>query len=275
MYAGSRCARRRLLRRLFGSLCLAARNGWAGSEIYLGRLDRDLRPVGEPWRLDLYHAREANYGREDPRLFMYGGRVHVSYIGVVGGHTILHTSQLYARLDRDLRVERIWTPNVPERKAWEKNWAFFDAGDGLRAVYTIAPDRVVGIDGDRALTLHNEPGPPWSGGEPRGGAPPVRVGDEFWHFFHDRIQGQRALVYRTGLYAFDARPPYRPLRVIPEPIMVADEASRPGDQYAAVMFTCGAVRAGQWWILSSGIHDRWMALDRFRHEDLERKLVAI
>src|SRR5204863_5209365 len=102
-----------------GGYLLAARNGWAGSEIWLGRLDRDFRPVAPPWQLELYHGREANYGREDPRLFLHQGRVHVAYIGVVGGHAIRHTSWLYARLDAELKVQRLWYPHYPGRCEWE------------------------------------------------------------------------------------------------------------------------------------------------------------
>lgn len=261
----------------------AARNGWKGSDVLIGRLDARFRPVGPPRKLDLHHPIEAAFGREDPRLFWHDGRVHVSYIGVTGTSQgqIRHTSQLYARLSPTLDVEAVFSPAYAARKAWEKNWAFFSrpiAGKpGLLAVYSIAPHHcILKLDGERA-SVYSEAtwSPRWKGGEMRGGSPPVRVGDEYWHFFHDRVRGQGHFVYRTGLYTFDAAPPFRPRRILPVPILTADESTKPGEQYAAVVFCCGAVRRGDWWYLSHGIHDRWSEIHRFRHEDLDARLTGV
>lgn len=255
---------------------LAARNGWAGSEIYLGKLDREFRPVGSPIRLDLYRQGEANYGREDPRLFYHDGRVHIAYAGVVGGHSIRHTNVCYARLSTDLSVEETFAPHYVPRNKWEKNWSFFSQEDVLYAVYGISPHVVLRIDGGSATKAYEtENALPWAGGERRGGASPVLVGDEYWGFFHDRIKGPDGkYVYRTGVYTFDASPPFAPRRHVPAPIMTADLHDKPADQYAHVVFTCGAVLAGGEWVLSSGRHDRWMTLDKFSHSELEKKMVT-
>ena len=209
----------------------AFRNGWAGSEIYLIRLDKDFKPYGSAWKLELHH-REANYGREDPRLFMHQGKVHVSFIGVVGGRRIRHTSQLYARLGDDLRVERVFYPHYEKRNGWEKNFGFFSFEDQLYASYSTT----------RAEMVYNTPFPaPWSGGEMRGGAAPVRVGDEFWCFGHDRIQKNGVWTYRALLWTFQARPPFRISRYVPYALLTADVSTKPASQYASVIFPCGAV----------------------------------
>ena len=84
----------------------------------------------------------------------------------------------------------------------------------------------------------------WEGGEIRGGACPVRVGDELWCFTHDRIYDGH-LLYRTGLVALDGRPPFAVRRMIPEPILVAaDRGTKPVLQYASVVFAGGAARGG-------------------------------
>lgn len=256
-----------------GGYLLAYRDGWAGSEIHLIRLGTDFSPAGEPWRLHLRHN-QASYGREDPRLFMHNGRLHIAYIGVVG--RIIHTSVLYAQLTEDCSaVEQLWYPHLPSRQSWEKNWGFFSHGGELFAIYSVAPHRILRVVDAVPAFAHETPCPvPWQGGVPRGGAAPVLVGDEWWHFFHDRTEnGLR--VYRTGLYTFENKPPFRIKRYIPEPILTADATTRPSDQYAAVVFTCGAVKRGGDWILSSGIHDRWTELTKFSHVDLESKLVSV
>lgn len=253
-----------------------ARNGWAGSDIYLGRLDKDFNPVGTPWKLELFHGREANYGREDPRLFVFRGRVHVAYVGVVGGHSILHTSMLYARLNADLRVEQVYYPQLKNRRAWEKNWAFFEHSGNLYAVYTIVPHVILRLDGENCERVHESPSfAPWQGGELRGGASPVRVGDEYWHFCHDRIEDRGHRIYRTALVTFNAEPPFALRRWIPDPILHADRGSRPPDQYASVVWTAGAVRAGDDWILANGVHDRTSELVKIPHASLRDRLLRI
>jgi len=248
---------------------MAYRDGWAGSEIHLVRLDAACNPVGNSWKLHLRHSK-ANYGREDPRLFMHNGRVHVAYAGVVGRP--LHTNVLYARLAEDLTVEQVSFPMLKGRNRWEKNWSFFSSGGELFAVYAVAPHRIIRVDGSHAEFVYESPTRiTWHGGEMRGGASPVLVGDEWWHFFHDRIDTGGMATYRTGLYTFSAKPPFAPLRYLPDPLMVANAASRPHDQYCNVVFTCGAAQAGNGWILSSGIHDRWTELQRF--DNLEQKLI--
>jgi FkbM family methyltransferase len=248
---------------------LAWRHGWAGSEIYVSTLDSEFRETGEPVKLDLFHKTSANYGREDPRLFLFRGQLHVAFIGVMGNRRagrVHYTNVLYARLGDGFQVEQIFAPVYPKRNKWEKNWSFFEHDDQLYAVYSIAPHRVLRIDGERAEMAFETPcSAKWSSGEPRGGTSPVLVGNEFWHFFHSRSQRGRLRVYDMGLYTFEAKPPFTIKRFTPSPIDVADPANKPRDQYAAVVFPCGAVWDGTNWTVSMGIHDRWTELRKFSH----------
>lgn len=251
----------------------AARNGWAGSEIYLGRLTADLQPVGEPMRLKLRH-REAAYGREDPRLFRFRGKAHVAFVGVTVSQRAMRTSVLYARLGDGGNVEKVFYPRIVGRKAWEKNISFFEHDGQLYAVYYTHPrHRILKVDENETSWAHETPsGIAWHGGEIRGGASPVRAGGEYWHFFHDRVGRKGKQCYRTGLVAFEAAPPFRVTRYIPEPILIADAATNK-DNYADVVFPCGAVHDGGRWLLSHGQHDRFCTIDAFDHASLERRLV--
>jgi FkbM family methyltransferase len=251
---------------------LAWRNGWAGSEIYLSELNRAFKPTGRHQRLHLWHQ-QATYGREDPRLFMFRGQVHIMFIGVMGyAGRVSHTNVLYARLRNDLSVDQIFFPHYPQRNAWEKNWQFFEHGGELYAVYSIAPHRILKIKDNSATLVHETPTRvPWTGGELRGGASPVRVGDEWYCFFHDRLDPQR--LYRAGLYTFAAEPPFHVRRIIKSPILVADPVTRPADQYCPVVFPGGAVLDGDRWVVACGIHDRWAELHAFDRAGLESKSV--
>ncbi len=259
----------------------AYRHGWEDCQIYLGRLDAELNPVGEPWPLDLSHPVEATLGREDPRVFLYQRQIHVSFTGFKGHDRRgrLQTSVLYARLGPDLRVAEVHYPHYPGRAVpMEKNWAFFEHDGGLCCVYSIRPHRVLRVEGDRAELAHESLGKiPWWGGEPHGGTPPVRVGDEFWHFFHDRTGAHDPHYYRMGVYAFEARPPFRVTRCSPEPILVADRATNRGPErnYIAVLFPAGAVREENGWLVSAGVHDRWTEFHRFSDETLAGQMIQV
>lgn len=255
------------------------RDGWAGSDVWAWRLDAGFRPTGRGRRLDLTHW-AAGYGREDPQLFEYGGRLFVAFVGVQGAEgRVLRTNVLFAELRDDLTAGPVYAPRAPgvDPRRWEKNWGFFESDGALYAVYSIAPHRVLRVRGNSAEWAAG-PLPnrlPWGGGERRGGAPPVRVGDELWTFFHDRVDrpGRKPL-YRMGLIANDAAFPFLPRRHVPGPILAADPNTNPNN-YCDCLFPRGAVRVGPDWVVASGEHDRWTALHAFPHADLERRLVGV
>lgn len=253
----------------------ACRNGWAGSEIWVGNLDHNLYPQGRPEKLGLLWP-EANIGREDPRLFWYQGRPHVAYIGFAGRNGVMkRTHQLYARLSQDgFHVEKIFCPTIGGRRAWEKNHGYFEHGGELYAVYTISPHKVLRVVEGETSVASEVPFPgKWRGGFMSGGAPPVLVGNEFWNFFHDRVEAGRR-VYRMGLYTFSADPPFEPKRWMPDPILSADEPqfSVPHDNYCDVVFPCGAALVDGSWLISMGVHDRWSEIHRLSHSELEGRL---
>lgn len=252
---------------------MAFRNGWAGSEVYVIPFSKELKPVGDAIKLDLFHPSRAHYGREDPRLFYYRGKLHVAYIGVEGKYG--PTSVLYARLSDDLKVEAKYYPHYANRNSWEKNWQFFEGLDeNLYAVYSFAPHKILRVDGERTeLVYETTTRAEWNlRTEIRGGASPVRVGDEWWSFFHTRVEHNSNRVYVAGLYTFDVNPPFRVRRIISDPILWANTNNKPSDQYAHVIFPCGAVRQEDKWILCCGVHDRWTELHEFSHADLESRL---
>lgn len=253
----------------------AFRNGWAGSEIFLCELTKDFAAIdGSLRRLRLFRESVSNYGREDPRLFWFRGRLHVMFTGVSGNFSPTHVC--YARLRENLTVEKIYAPHYERRRGWEKNWQFFEHEEELYAVYTIAPHRVLKIDGDQATEAYlTQDAVPWAAGEMRGGAPPVHIGDEWWSFFHSSLEPGGKKTYYTGAYAFEARPPFRITRITREPILVGDWNVKPPDQYCAVVFAGGAVRVGDRWIVAHGMYDRWCELHSWNAAAIEAKMAAV
>lgn len=254
----------------------AARNKWWESDILIGRLDADFRPIGTARRLDLGHA-HADTAREDPRLFRHQGQPHVAFTGVAKGQRAPSHNQLYTRLSADgMEVEEVFAPHYPARQRWEKNWSFFDFRGDLYAIYSFAPCRILKIEGNSATLAYETPTvSDWAGGDIRGGAAPVPVGDELWCFTHDRLSAGPRLFYRTGLVALDGQSPFGVRRMVPQPILVADPKTKPANHYASVVFAGGAVRCGDDWIVAHGVHDRWSELHLFSHADLESRLVEV
>lgn len=252
------------------------RNGWKGSDLYVGLLDREFEPVETPpVKLEIHHP-ASSYGREDSRMFMHNGKPHVMFIGVEGGSKIRCTNVLVARLGPDFKVESVVHPHLEGRHLWEKNWGTYSYKNDIYAVYSISPHRVVRIDDGKAIFQYEETFPiEWAGGEWRGGASPYLVGEEYWNWCHDRISVNGMLHYRSLLYCFSAKPPFRPTRYVPEPVLHSDPSTRPADQYASCLFTVGSVLVDGTWYLSSGVHDRWMQLDKLSHAELESRLRKI
>lgn len=253
--------------RFKGRLLLCYRTGWAGARLHVAELDNDMIPQKVTTLNHLGHPR-ASVGQEDPRLFEFQGKLHVSFTGVERVNGAISTNVLYARLTDDFRVEEVFAPVYYGRRKWEKNWTFFEWEGVLLAVYSIAPHVLLHIRGNQAYPFaETRTELPWSGGHLRGGCPPIRVGDTFYHWFHGRRnefgEAGRWLhgVYTVGVYTFPAKWPFAIDRMTPKPIWEGNYETLPDDQKRAgnpaVVFPAGAVRESDRWSVSMGVHDRW------------------
>lgn len=250
------------------------REKWAGSNLSIGDL-YEGHMVRHAHQLEIEHPL-CRGAQEDPRMFWHNERWHIGFCGVEMQRGKIIAHQLVARLTpAGTAVEEVWYPEHAGRAEWEKNWGWFEWEEQLHCVYTISPHVV--LKGERTLERgYVTPWEPrWSGGLLRGGASPVLVGDEYWSFFHGSLDrpGTPRRVYSLGLYVFEAKPPFRPLWYTPEPLMWPDESTRPPNLAVSVVFPCGAVRRGDSWLVSMGVHDRWIDIAEFEHAGLKRVLV--
>jgi predicted GH43/DUF377 family glycosyl hydrolase len=260
-----------------GRLLLAYRIGWEGSHVWLAELDEEYRPIWNLTLLGLYHP-AAIHGREDPRLFVYRGRLHVSYHGVMGEHG--PTNVLYARLTDDFRVQQVYHPHIPERQTWEKSHVYFEGADGeLYMVYSVAPaHRVYRVRGEVVELVGGTPNAlPWSGGERRGGASPVYHDGRWWHGFHGRIGAWSYGTYTLGVYTFEATAPFRVLQSSPHPLLTGDHANRQKwqkDDFPAAIWPAGAVLENGIWKLGYGLQDHWCEVGEWDAASVDRFLVS-
>lgn len=248
-----------------GRWVMAYRTGWAGSRIAVCEIDPENGIVGPSVPLDLRHPRAA-VGAEDPRLFVFRGQLHLSFTAFDGQRP----SVLYAPLN-GLKVDRVIEPHYAARRAWEKNWAFFEGIDNqLYCVYSIDPvHTVLRVDGDRVAVAGQTDSPVvgWVGGHLRGGAPPVLVDGEWWHWFHGALDdGEPNRRYSVGLYAFDPEPPFKLRRWLTHPVAWASENDfAASGNYCRVAFPGGAVLDRGRWHVAVGVHDRWCEMWSWDH----------
>ena len=100
------------------------------------------------------------------------------------------------------------------------------------------------------------------------------VDGKWYHWFHGATtQKNGRRLYNMGLIVFRAEPPFDILAYTPSPIDVADPAVTPKDQWADVIFPCGAVLAGDRWAIAMGVADRWSEIRFYDRAAVESALV--
>ncbi|MBI2809025.1 MAG: hypothetical protein HYX68_28915 [Planctomycetes bacterium] len=253
-----------------GKTLLAARRP-RRAKITLSELNDLYQPV---WtrELALLHPAKVKLSLEDPRLFIFCGQLHVALTGCHFAFAPQRTSMVIARLDGNFTAQSLWIPEYGGSQIHEKNWQFFESDGDLFSVYSVNPhvilrheDAQAHVAGWTACPIAMKPGTML-----RGGAPPVRVGNEFYHWFHTVETAGGLIRYGFGLYTFDPMPPFT-IRRWSNRILFST-----GDQLSGwnklVVFPCGALLRRGHWIISYGWQDRECRVALFDAGDVERQL---
>ncbi len=120
---------------------------------------------------------------------------------------------------------------------------------------------------------HSAESPTWRYGIIRNGTSPVLVNGEYVSFFHSSLPWKFNLRrYYMGAVAFEAKPPFRPLRITPEPLLIGSQNDVWGQRKPPCVFPCGAVLREGTWLISAGINDLAAAWIEMPHESLLRRL---
>ena len=249
--------------------------------IAIARLDKHLLPIPESqvaWS-DLLptHCSAGAAIRPwfaDPRLYCLGGRYFLywnsgwhepenqQYLQEFNVHTLAPVGE-----PRRFRLEG-------PRQALEKNWVIF--GDGpFYAVYSPSPQRLLhcSLDGEgeilfREIAEHPSEDFRFSEtyGALRGGAPPLRVGDQYLSICHCLREETQGLHYRAALYCFDGQSPFAPkggtVRTLPlgNPFGRTTRFPRLNQAISEVIYPCGAAVSGEDLLISYGINDEHCAI---------------
>jgi hypothetical protein len=276
-------------------LVMATRDSWGHSRVALWYLDNNLPDwSGGTWTvtpIGSYASGHRDAPRlEDPRLFVAPGpdgqmRLHAAF-NLPDGYPPKLVQVGYSRFSENLScIEETRVFKSPQDSAYEKNWSPFwsasaNNGDGgLRWIYGMKPAHIIlgfGTRGEGIVSIETENPLPWTGGVMRGGAAPVRVGDEFYVFFHGCLKRFSGSVYTAGCYVFDANAPYRIKRQTATPLIWPELPSIDEDVVKSyVVWPGGAVlHQGNWW-LALGIDDCFVQLKRFSYDEVELAMTDV
>lgn len=255
------------------------------NSLWAFRLGGDMRPIAGlkiplcgPYR---------NQHFEDPRITKWQGRLWLSFCTFVVNpdYTWHGAHQGTAMLMDDWNVSSMHDPlyganggSVLQNTGNEKNWLWFEHESELMCVYMTHPHTVLrwtfGPTVAESFSTEANHFDRWKHGHARGGTPPVRVGDEYWSFFHSSLDGQAfngKRRYYMGAYAFEAKPPFSVTRVSLKPLLIASEKDPFHPTLPAVVFPSGAVLRDGEWTVSMGVNDCATAIIRIPHGDIEKE----
>jgi len=227
---------------------------------------------------------------EDPRAVYYKGDTWVSCCNFVvyphqtvqkwtGAHQIL--CKVNESWNSTKRYDPVFGKNggsTSLNSGDEKNWTWFFHNDLPHMVYLMQPHTVVPFNaffeaGKPYIT--EDINPLWMHGLPRGGSPPVLVDDEYWSFFHSSTPwiGKKRR-YHMGVYAFEAKPPFRITRMSSLPLLSGSKEDKWQEGKPLVVFPGGAVLEDGKWLVVFGVNDMVSGWIEIPHADL-RQIVRL
>lgn len=224
------------------------------------RIAIDDKPVVLPERLN-------NCSVEDGRLFIFNGKLHLSYNYTpypVKGPPVCAIA--YGELVNEGGVWRLTNHIQPQYgknnlNGLEKNWVFFDYQGQIHAIYQCSPEQIVlQLNGDKVVKEHRSHSPKFSMGAIRGGTQPILYNGKWIRFFHTLVKNPQQEVfwhYHMGALLMDSTPPFAISAVSKFPIMSGDERYFHDWKFykARCVLPYGAVPHEDGWRVSVGIND--------------------
>lgn len=155
--------------------------------------------------------------------------------------------------------------NHPQDAIHEKNWQFFREDGKLKTVYSICPHVVIDIERKTTWVTDCQLAKDWKAtwGEPHGGTPPIRIGNQYLSFFNSSVthtKNQRR--YVIGAYMFSTEDGRNKITAMTNrPLLIGSLSEgflweSPVHWEPIVVFACGAVmNANEEVLISYGVND--------------------
>lgn len=223
---------------------------------------------------------------EDPRVMVVGDRLFLSWVAWRYARPGNFAHQVFGELDHGFRVRLPQHvefgkngDHLHRNKGFEKNWIWFHDERGWHFVYSMQPHTVCDVVDGMVVNVNTTSGDQrvWTYGEQRGGTPPVRVGDEYFSFFHSSVAWMPPYRrYFAGCYAFSADPPYEVTGITSYPLLFGSkEDARVDGTGPLVVFPCGALFRNGEWLVTLGVNDCRSAWIRLSHVGLMENMVSV
>lgn len=245
------------------------------SRINLVQLDSNFIPITGTNKVLEVHTRFDKWGAEDPRMFLFNGRMFVSY---GDGYRML-----LAELDENGNV--IMETNLPgdqpdlnppQDHDREKNWGFFEHDGRLMCQQDVAPTKTWEFD-PKTWSVTDKMQVDWRwqsvyGMRVNGASPPVFHDGYLWRWVHTHRVEQLPEVRRawwgkdlmkTGhryypfLMCFKPDAPYTPVAITEKPVFFSDWNALNIDAptFYSVSYVGSSEREGDGWRLVLGEND--------------------
>jgi predicted GH43/DUF377 family glycosyl hydrolase len=235
------------------------------------------------WRVKFMNT-NTNEQYEDPRVVYHDSKTYLACCNFVwyrtkkwtGAHQILVICN--DNWDVRVRFDPIYGSNgrgLGLNSGHEKNWLWFFHENRLNLIYAAQPHTVVEFDSYlRPVTeRRTETKLGWEFGEIRGGTPPVRVGEEYFTFFHSSLPWtHKYRRYFMGCYAFEAKAPFAITRITREPLLIGSQQDYWVETKPLVVFPCGALLNGKEWLVTLGVNDLKSGWIKIPHRDLLKRM---
>lgn len=252
------------------------------NDVIAFKLDDNLCPtIGHPVKQENRYLDEHF---EDPRAIYHEGKTYVSccdFLIVNGQWTGAH--QIISRCNMNWRSEKRFDPVYGNNRettganlGHEKNWIWFFHNGRPHLLYQAEPHRVVRFNHDFVKQEEYETGTQWLRwpyGEIRGGTPPIRIGDEYWTFFHSSLKTNNKYWrrYFMGAYSFEAKPPFAITSITEKPLLIGSKDDPWNLRKPLVVFPCGSMLRDGYWTVTLGVNDLKCAWVEIPHSTLMKR----
>lgn len=234
------------------------------NDIAVFELNNDLRATKKA--LIQLNSSYPNEQFEDPRVLKFGDKYGLSCCSYIPLKSCAHQAMflLDGQFSNVARFDPIYGNNLAQamvNDGHEKNWLYFTHDNAPHLVYSANPHVVVRLNGrleSETKYITDEFNPLWKFGEVRGGSNPILVDGLYWTFFHSSLPWiNKKRRYYMGAYAFEAKPPFRIVRMTTLPILTGTNQQDWWPGLPAVVFPCGSFydAAKNQFVVSYGIND--------------------
>lgn len=253
---------------------------------YAFKLDKDLKPeFGDPLKFESQNSQEQF---EDPRAIFFKDHVWIGVCSFIwygdgnwtGAHQTLGVFKSNPGGSDDWAEIKTFRPEIGGNSAQvdqqgmrhEKNWLWFMVNGKLHVLYHSNPWRVAafGQNFQDAIPYESE-GVSCTYGEIRGGTPPVLHDGLYWTFFHSSVPWiDRFRRYHMGAIGFEPNPPFKPVKITPQPLLTGSQNDYWLPKKPLVVFPGGArIKDGKWLIVY-GVNDLKCGFCQIPHKDILR-----